>query len=409
MTTSSLQTGWPAPDADVRPAPGERLLRWIIVLSLVGYPIAGVAAVVLNTDSRNTSLPFRILVDLLAVAGLLTALIARSRFRLDLPIIVFLGLYLLRLMFDLGRPDMPTTGEDLLFYVSTVLIPIAGAAPLASAWNQRTAAMTMLAVGCGVSVVTLIVQFSGIGAERSLTETTGRLRFDTVDPITFGHIGVSTLLAALVAWGGCGRLQRVLLLAACAPAVAVLVLANSRSPYLALVAAIMLLLLARRRWALMAAAAAVGLGVFFSDSIQSALAGSRLVTFRDNSAMERMITQSNSIDEFSAHPLFGSGYIDPITQQYPHNLFIESAIALGVVGLGLYAWITLQAAYRSFTAIGRGELLLPLMFCQFFVLGQLSSSFFGSGALMLTMIMLSARARRDDAAQSIDYKPHHVE
>ena len=377
--------------------PGERFLRWTLVLSLVGYPIAAVAAVVLNTDSRLTSAPFRLFVDLLAVGALFSALTARLRFRPDVPILVLMALYLLRLMFDLQRPDLPHTGADLLFYLSVCVIPVLCATPAMGSWNQRLTGFTLVTVGALISAATLIVDFSGLAGDRSITLLTDRLGFDTVNPITLGHVGVSTLLAALAVWGGAGRLQRGLLLAACVPAAVVLVLANSRSPYLSLIVAVMVLLVARRRWLWLAGAALAAGAVFFADNIQDKLAGSRLLTVQDTASLERLIIQGNSLREFAEHPIFGSGYLDPITQLYPHNLFIESAMAMGIVGLGLYIWISLQAVVRSFTAIRRGELLAPLMFWQFFVFGQLSSAFFGAAALFLTMVLLSVLGRRDSA------------
>jgi O-antigen ligase len=320
-------------------------------------------------------------------------MVSRVRFRIDASITVFLALYLLRLVYDLGRPDLFTTGDDLAFYVSTVLIPVAGVIMLAGDWSWRACAWLMAALGAVVCLAALALQFSGAAAERSLTDLTGRLRFDTINPITFGHAGVTVLLAAFCLWARASTTQRVLLALGCVVAAAVLVMANSRSPYLSLAAALGVIMLARRRWAWLGLIAAAAVAVWVAFDIGGALAGSRLTTIDDPSALERLVIQRDALAAFSEHPFLGAGYLDPATQMYPHNLFIESAMALGVGGFALYSWISLVAIRRSIRVIIAGDGFLAAIFWQFFVVGQLSSTFFGAGALFMAMILLSEKGR----------------
>ena len=49
---------------------------------------------------------------------------------------------------------------------------------------------------------------------------------------------------------------------------------------------------------------------------------------QDRSSYERLDVMRLSIDEAIANPLLGYAYIEPVTGIYPHNLLVESALAL---------------------------------------------------------------------------------
>jgi O-antigen ligase len=65
---------------------------------------------------------------------------------------------------------------------------------------------------------------------------------------------------------------------------------------------------------------------------------------------------------------------------YPHNVFIETAMALGVIGLLPLIAMTLLCFWNSWQLLRRGQLLLPLLFVQYFIGFQFSSALWGATA-----------------------------
>ena len=69
----------------------------------------------------------------------------------------------------------------------------------------------------------------------------------------------------------------------------------------------------------------------------------------DVSALDRLLLQGNAISQYLDRPILGSAFVELRLLTYPHNLFIETAMALGVVGLvvlvamlaGLWATVAL--------------------------------------------------------------------
>lgn len=114
--------------------------------------------------------------------------------------------------------------------------------------------------------------------------------------------------------------------------------------------------------------------------------------------------QLNAIDQAVRNPLLGSAYTELQTGQYPHNLLLESFMALGVVGGVLLLFICLRAGFRAAVRLRLGELLLPLLFVQYFVGAQFSSSLWGAEAFWAIVVLLGAtapQARRTLRARNI--------
>jgi hypothetical protein len=369
----------------------ETVLAWIVALSVIGYPVAGVMSVILDVDSRVTSIPFRLLVDLLAGMAVMITIQRPKRASLPyLPLFALLWLYLLRLIWDLQRPEFEAVGTDTLFYISSALIPALAAGLLARHWNDQTVASAIFFTGSMACALVLIVDLSGFAGNRSLTAAQGRLRLDTINPITLGQAGASVMIGAAVLWSRWRTLLgRAQLLAGTGIGAWVLVLANSRSPYVGVGAALAAWLVATRRWRYLALLFVSGAVVWLSGQIAERLAGSRLVNLADRSTMERVIAQRAAVSDYLSHPLIGSGYLDSQTLFYPHNIMIEAAMALGTGGLLLITALLGMAVLHANRAFASGAVMLGCVFWQQLVLSQFSGNLFESGTLYILMMVLA--------------------
>jgi O-antigen ligase len=190
---------------------------------------------------------------------------------------------------------------------------------------------------------------------------TGRFTIDVdFNPIAAGRVAASGILiaVALVLSSQPGRRLYGL---ACVPFLAVALLSSgSRGPVLALllafVALVALTLKDRSvRSRLLFVAAGFSAGVAFAPALVPSTALSRATGFLtgDTAALSsngRTHLWSRAIDIFSAHPLAGVGTggfatYEPVFR-YPHNIVLESAAELGVVG-GAAVVVLLAAALRT--------------------------------------------------------------
>ncbi len=372
-----------------------RMLSWAFALSVIGYPLAGLLAVFVNVPSWATSYPFRAAVAALSFALFWQARALRRQGRAHVLITVFWILYVLRLVWDslLGPPG---AAEALFYFTLTVAIPVAALMRGAVHWDEVHATKVVFYMGSAICGAGMVLGLGIVATDRMMSDITNQLFLDTINPITFSHAGVTTLLAAASLFSGKTRqVSSGTLAVGVAFAVGCMVQAASRGPLVALVACATLAALAQNRWTLLALVAALGGAV--------ASSGTALEIFTrfealedvqgDASSLERLLLQANALHMFQQSPLIGAAYAEFEMNTYPHNVFIETAMALGVVGLLPLIAMTLLCFWNSWRLLRRGQMLLPLLFIQFFIGFQFSSALWGATAYWAcTGLLLCASA-----------------
>ena len=342
------------------------------------------------------------------MSGIFLAVVRRSLVKPDLMILAFLGAYTVRMVWDQQNPAFRTAQDDMLFYFGGTLIPILAVITMTDYWREKKVA-TVIVITAGIAgFLVLYLRLSGSAAATELTELTGRLMLENLNPISMGQFGVSMILAGPFLWRGASLPVKAGLVGLGGLGAWLMVAANSRSPFLSLLAAFLVYLFATRRWRmlfiLIVAAAAVFLGGHVMDQLQ----GSRLATIEDSSAMERYYVQNAAWSAFLEHPFLGAGYLDPATGLYPHNAMLESFMALGFVGGALFCTIIIRAVFHSLGAIRRGDILLSMLFWQHLVLASVSGSLYASPVLFALMALMSARhatsERRTGRKQAVRYQ-----
>jgi O-antigen ligase len=369
-------------------------ISWLFALTLVGYPLAGMLSAATGLSNQLVSFPFRIVIVLLSILLMVTALTSGRRVFLDGMMLGFWLLYLLRLAWDVLVTGIAGAEQATLFFLLTAVIPCSAILLARSAWNEQQAAKIVFGLGSVVCILGVMMQFLGIGASTSLTEQTGRLSFESVNPITFGHAGATTIIAALAySREKKTAVMRVWLMFGTGFGTLCLVLAASRGPLLALIVALFMFALIRRKWGWLLIAALVALAVF-----PSLISGGNVIEIytrftnisEDESALERLLIQAGAIQQFLDSPWVGSAFAELTSGEYPHNLVLESAMALGVPGLALFLAICLKAFLQSVSAITRGNILTPLLFVQYFIGIQLSGSLWGAAPFWACIALIAA-------------------
>jgi len=386
----------------MRPHRVSRLLGWAFAITLIGYPLAGLVAVFLRMPSWATSYPFRFAVVAISAWLVVRATQVRPRGRLPGLLAVFWAMYVLRLLVDTvnGPPGAP---EALFFFVITTLIPVTALARAAPHWDEWQAARAVFWLGSAICLGGVLLGTGVIATDRQL-DTTTRLFLDTVNPITFGHVATSTLIGALaLAYGRQRTIRWPVLAAGAAAALGCLTVAGSRGPVVALAVCALALALVQRRLGMLLVLAAAGAALISLGDIEVVSRFQELESVEgDDSALERLVLQANAIEIFLANPVLGGAYAEFALNTYPHNVFIETAMALGVVGLLLIGALTLRAFARGLVLLRYRQVLLPLLFVQYLVGFQFSSALWGASAFWACMALLlwSRRAPRRTPARA---------
>lgn len=366
---------------------------WALALALVGYPVAGLIGSALDWDSTLASIPFRL--GVLALSGFLWTRSTRFRtWAQNSPwLMTFTLLYLLRLLWDFGVAGVPGASEALTFYTIAVLVPAAALGLFAGELREAQAAQAIALTGGVVCVMAVTMYFMGWGMDRSLTEQTRRLSFEAVNPITLGHVAVTTIIAALtILQRGQVGWRRGLAPVLIGIALTCLVLAASRAPLLVLGVCGLTYAVSTGSWRtrllLLGAALLIGAAAFLTTGGESELFVRFSEFEEDDSSLQRLLLQANAITQFLGNPILGSAFTELEFLEYPHNLFIETGMALGVVGLAVMVMLLYVAGGQFVRRLRAGEVLVPLLLLQYFLAIQFSGSLWGSTSFWALMAVV---------------------
>lgn len=313
-------------------------------------------------------------------------------------LVLFWLIYLVRLLYDLNA-GVDGVETALLFFTLTGVVPAAAIAMAQWTWNERNIATALLVTGGVICFGALWLMNSLAGGETYI-ETTGRLSFEKLNPITLGHAGCTTALAGIVLWlQGARLIERLAIVAAASVAVVIMVYAASRGALVTFGLCLAVLLLCRRLWgyaAIGTAAILVAVSVFAVIDIgqlleQTGLARAGNVNL-DQSSFARKIVMEMALYEIRNNWEFGSSFTLPHGMAYPHNILVESWMATGIAGFMLLAIMAIRAGIAAVSAINGTRPMLGLILVQFLMAAQFSGALYAGwpGLWIALAVLLSA-------------------
>jgi O-antigen ligase len=203
------------------------------------------------------------------------------------------------------------------------------------------------------------------------------------------------MIVALCGFADAGRLARAWRTLLVVLSVGVTVATVSRGPILAGLLAVVILAFVKRRrqrlgpGALLLRAGLLAAGIagiaaavlYLEDTGVIDILARLTDTFQDVASQERAQMIRGAWTQFTDNPLFGSAFVELRFMENPHNIVLESMMALGVVGLGLLLVsmaASLAAAGDVIRAVPR-HAWVGLIYLQYVVNGMLSGSLFTDG------------------------------
>jgi O-antigen ligase len=370
----------------------------LLVLTIIGFPFAALLETFAGTGSQSVTIPYRVLIAVLSIAVLGLMAFTRMRGKLDPWLCLFMALYLLRLIYDYQTNYINGNMFAIQFYLGIVVLPmLAIALGGVSRFEDETLARWIMAGGLVISLMAAFGQSFGLAYNpwEQYGTTQARLGFEALNPISLGHIVGSAILAAIViisrnrqnAFWRIGGIVTII------TGSILLIQAGSRGAIVAIAIAILWFSLTKVK-RLIVVAPLIFLAMIFglaqTEVVERIISLQDGGAFADASALERLNTQQMAIADFLEAPLFGAHYANPawIDGEYPHNILIETAMALGVIGLILWVIMLFKAASKTLTYTSFMRPMLTLLFVQKFIGSMLSGSIWSSDAVFILLMLV---------------------
>lgn len=357
-----------------------RLGAWVLVISLAGYPLAGLFGALLNLDSKVVSIPFRTLTLGLSLWVIVMS-IGRTRWWIAQRwLVLFFAMYMVRLVWDFAFAGLDGAVETFgLFLIFCGLPMLAAGMGTLGRLPEAATAWRLGLLGASSCLLAVAMQTFGLGAAQTIDPffTGGRLMFESVNAITLGHTATTTLVCVLCLLRTRPSVRQKILLGTMGLFAGLcLVATGSRGPVVALAACgLAYALVSRHRWWVVVMVLLLVPPILSPDTELTQRFGT--IAGEDTSSLERLILQTNALQQFLDHPVLGSAYVELVSGSYPHNLVVETAMALGVPGLLVLLLVLGGAAVGARRQIRHGRLLVALLFIQYLVSAQVSGAVWG--------------------------------
>lgn len=378
----------------------------------IGYYTFQTYTSLAGIEGSGPAIAFRALMVLAVLTAFLWAAPFRSALpRQAIPGILFLVIYFYRLLENMLIQNViisPSNEFVLLnFFLNLVLPSIV----LAALWRgfKTTDAQTILTVAtiCFAAAATFLV-----GRLTEQPDNT-RLAFDKVNPIALAYVCSSFLLYYLCA---SQHNRRLMIEAALVAPILLFVTAKAQSRGMMIATAGSLVIyfallrggqrvVAITICAFVAVLATLTLDPRLFEIVISAL--NRVTDANDMSTAGRMNSFQGAWEQFLADPLFGRYVEEQRTNYYPHNIYLESLMAVGL--LGTFP-LFLHLLFSTISAVGvlRSKdlnwfwTLIALLYFREAIASAASGSIWVNNGFWITSFMLTAMwyGRRQDVQRA---------
>lgn len=322
------------------------------VLSMVGYYVFVLISGSASDDSQALSIYIRIFIFIVVLMSCFR-FVPRSSSRLDsflLPGCIFLLIYTLRLAENIFISDVIVGGGAAvvigMFWAGGVIPSYIIAKRYRGITEQEF---------IKVMIFLFILLVIGLFVNRDMLveSSSTRMSLEKVNPISLGHLCFSFLIFMSISFRR-SFLVKVISIFGGPILALVVVYARSRGPYLAGFGALLLYVLllkgTRRVWFIAGfALAAIIVGYVVNPDVADVVSTqlSRTDLNSDMSNQMRVIAFSGAWNQFLDHFIVGRYVVELQTGYYPHNIYLESLMSVGILGslpFLLHIWLTCCAA-----------------------------------------------------------------
>lgn len=384
------------------------------------YTLAAYVNVIMPEGSLGAILIRAASFALLVLAWLQTPAALRRRYHgLLVPATIFICLYSWRLLENMllqGMEISPGNAMVLLTFFVSSLVP---AYMLASVERSiRDDEMIRL---LSIFAVLFVIGMA-LNRETLMAAAENRMLLDKINPISLAYVASSLMMFYLLAFA---RSKRMMIEALAVVPILLLIvsLARSRGMMISTGATLLIYISAlrgsRRIWVLIGlstVAAIIGFYVNPEYVGYATEALNRIDVDRDISTAMRALSFYGAWEQFLADPWFGRYAIELVTAFYPHNIYLEALMSVGLIGTipflvhlfmaGRATIGILREKERSFT-----RLFVALLFIRDAIGSAASGAIWGASGFWITsflVIVMWYGRKRDQRYLAIHSRKHHI-
>lgn len=382
----------------------------VLILQICGFPLVAAFSHMLGASSTPFSIFLRLSIAFIAILILLF-----SAFRLRLPgssrdlalscFYWFWLVYLLRVFVDTffwGDLLSRQVSDYWFWAVGGCLLPALSLIYGQGSGYINSARVLIYRIGFIVAVFVAFFGGTTLVVSSGAVVDVGRLGLTSLNPISTGHLGCSVLLMGI--FGIYRRdINKTFGWLMIFFGAYLLLGSASRGPLLSFLVCFFVLALKARAsifslfilFLLAVGVISVWPGV---DSILMRLVG--VYDGSDLSAYGRYVSYFGAVNQFLEGPIFGSFIEERLTGSYPHNIFLEGLMAVGLLG-GVPLFLVMISSLRSAIAFIDKNCSfgwVGLLFVQYLIGAQFSGSLYSVTALWALLgVVLNIRARNYSA------------
>jgi len=372
-----------------------------LFLGFLGYPLI----VLIGTgfgieESQIVTIPFRyayLLFSLLYLAFNVFYFL-NKKFNINFFLFnLFWALYILRLVYDVYFRDI----EANQFSNNNVILGFALGVSFLPALNMQYITKNSIERFYKVLFPTLLIIciLSIPFAFKSLEESFRAIGGVGLSTISYGHYGASLVIISLFRIVKHKFLGKVLSIAGVIVGLVIMGLSASKSPFASLAVVLVFYLLSRlsiKRFitiGILLSALLFSFQVYLSFLVEK---GSgfvlRFERFIESGDALRFQLYNEAVNEFIEHPFLGNQFVleNGIGAGiYPHNLVLESFLALGIIGGTLFLFLVGKSILISYDSIKRLNSLswISFLFIQYLVFGMMSGGIYNSNLFWIFLIL----------------------
>lgn len=393
------------------------LVASVLSLSIFGYPLVAGLSSALGLSNTPLSIFMRATILAFSILLLLRIRISATSHGKS-PVVFFFFAFWAHYMYRIaiytvvgeGQASFPLS-HYLMWGLGTCFLP-AAAILLVKRIPDGTQLYWVLLVFCGASALLSAPQAVSTTLVNDVVVNLGRIQLESLNPIGVGFLGAAAVIMAF--WLFLDRrildpgvTRTVLALSLISIGSYLLLLSGSRGPLVSLfislvflffamgfrIATRILLIVCLTALLVVTASAQFNLDLF--SRVIDRLQG--LVTGEDLSSQIRMYSYSGAWGVFLDHPLFGGSMEDPNTMFYPHNVFLETLMATGIVGFTLFLGLSLSGVYFAYKLASTGSQFAwaGALYVLFLVQAQFSGSLYQSHGMWVCFALVSAAYRKE--------------
>lgn len=369
----------------------KNLLRLSILL---GYPLFSLfSTIIIGEQNTTLSIVYRVVVCIYCFFCYFNLKKYKKTNLLYLIFFIFI-LYTLRLVYDWQVYASDDSQKHIFFFLGIVVIPsvISSLAGLHPQDDEKLAKLCatwglLFCIGINVSRVLGLTfnRYEQLGGQSSRLELSG------LNPISLGYAGYISFFATLiVATKYSDGIKKMFWFSAMLPCMAVIIFSNSRSPILGIFLG-MLFVYSKNINRLIPIALSTGFIAliiisFFPDEITNIT--NRF--YKDGELANdesRELLRQLAFDGFINSPVIGSYHVEPVSGSYPHNIFFDTAMSLGILGLAPLIIILINVAIRFINFFGNDYPFISVVLIGMFLGANTSGTLWAYDGLFMTLAL----------------------